>query len=142
MTIREMRREDLASVKAIDRSAFSAEDQYDDGTYERLLRCGCSKVVLHENRVVGYAFVQGGRYARIRSLAVHEDYRRRGYATALLRAAVQEGECEVDLLVDEGNDPAIGLYESFGFTRAEMCPTVPPKRRMVLKRRQGERTPR
>lgn len=138
MKIRPILRDDLASIKAIDQSTFAPEEQYGDETYEAMLESEWSKVAIQENLVVGYAFVQANPYMRIRSLAVHKDYRRRGYAKALLRALIREADNKVDLLVDEANEAAVALYESLGFERAEMCPIVPPKRRMVLKLRASD----
>ena len=53
-------------------------------------------------------------------LFVREKSRRRGLGRALLAAAVQENQPNgMSLLVDIDNGPAIALYESQGFVRAE-----------------------
>ena len=133
MTIRPLLEPDLQRIKEIDQATFSANEQYDIGMYGRMLQSGLSLVLLEGGLIVGYTFVQVNPYTHVRSLAVHPSYRRRGFGKALLRAAIENGEHEVDLLVDEGNGPAMRLYESLGFQCAEMCPTIPPKRRMVLR---------
>ena len=133
MTIRTMVESDLPKIKEIDRAAFSAQEQYDDDMYDRMLQSGLSLVALNGGQIVGYAFVQINPYTHVRSLATHPDHRRRGFGRALMQAVIDRGEHEVDLLVDEGNVPAVQLYEQLGFRRAEMWDTVPPKRRMVFK---------
>lgn len=128
-----MAESDLPQIKAMDKLAFPAEEQYDDGMYNRMLQSGLSLVALDSGRIVGYAFVQINPYTHVRSLAIHPGHRRRGFGKALMQAVIDRAEDQVDLLVDEGNGPANRLYEQLGFRPAELCPTVPPKRRMVLK---------
>jgi len=124
---------DVPSIKRIDRASFPAHEQYDGGTYDQMLQSGLSLVALDVDKTVGYAFVQMNPYTHVRSLAIHPGHRRRGFGRALMATVIRNGKHEVDLLVDEANLPAICLYETLGFAAAEMCPTVPPKRRMVLK---------
>jgi ribosomal protein S18 acetylase RimI-like enzyme len=152
--IRPLARSDLGRINEIDRAAFSAEEQYDDAVYEFMLQSGQSVAAVDgANVIVGYAFVQildewpwavlldGARrprcrsHSHLRSVAVHPRYQRRGYGKAMLLSVLQSARGFVDLLVDEWNAPAIGLYKSLGFMPAEMCSTVPPKRRMVLEPR-------
>lgn len=132
MTIRPMLAADLTSIKRIDRASFPAHEQYDGGMYDRMLESGLSLVALDDDKIVGYAFVQMNPLTHVRSLAVHPGYRRHGFGKALMAAVIRSGKRRVDLLVDEANLPAIRLYETLGFAGAEMCPTLPPKRRMVL----------
>jgi len=123
---------DLPRIKAVDRLVFPPEEQYEDDMYDRMLQSGLSLVGLDGDLIVGYAFVQLNPHTHVRSLAVHPDYRRRGFGRALMRAVIDNSEHEVDLLVDEANIPATQLYERLGFRRAEMCSTL-RKRRMRLK---------
>jgi len=64
----------------------------------------------------------------IHDLAVNPDYRGKGIATALLESIEQEalnrGSCKVTLEVLEGNKPALGAYEKFGFKCYELDPKV------------------
>jgi ribosomal-protein-alanine N-acetyltransferase len=140
--IRPMRVSDLDRIKEIDRLAFSAEEQYGDAVYERMPQYGLSVVVeTLDGEVVGYAFVgaerqdsNGDAFGYVRSVAVHPDYRRRGYGTVLLEAVIERGEREIDLFVDERNETAIRLYQRLGFQLAEVSTTRPQRRRMVLER--------
>jgi len=55
----------------------------------------------------------------INYLYIHEDYRKRGIATSLIKEAceicVKNGYRQIGLLVDKNNKLAIELYISFGF---------------------------
>jgi ribosomal-protein-alanine N-acetyltransferase len=133
-TIRPVAEADLQQIRRIDRAAFSADEQYEDGMYEEMLESGLSVTALDDvGAIVGYAFVQMNPYTHIRSLAVHPESQRKGYGKAMLPAIIAHADCEVDLLVDEANVPAMALYRKLGFEPAEMCPTLPPKRRLVLR---------
>ena len=132
-TVRPLVDSDLDRIKTIDKAAFRSEDQYDDGMYQRMLQSGRSVVILDKSTIVGYAFVQTHLDTHVRSLAVDPVRRREGFGKAMLQTVIADAHREVDLLVDEANEPAIRLYGSLGFEPAEMCPTIPPKRRMVLR---------
>ena len=64
----------------------------------------------------------------IHDLSVNPDFRGLGIATALLAAieveSKQRGCCKVTLEVLEGNKPALGAYEKFGFKCYELDPKV------------------
>lgn len=64
------------------------------------------------------------RLCHVVSIAVREPYRRRGIATAVLRAAMRNGgesydtsECYLEVRVS--NKPALDLYEVLGFSRVK-----------------------
>jgi aminoglycoside 3-N-acetyltransferase I len=63
-------------------------------------------------------FEQARSEIYIYDLAVREDQRRRGVATALIRAlqaiARERRACAIFVQADPGDDPAIHLYESLG----------------------------
>ena len=101
--------------------------------YWEMLQSGVSIVASDDSgTIVGYAFAQVNAGTRIRSIAVHPDFQRKGYGKAMMRAVIDGADREVDLLVDEANGPAVRLYRSLGFQPVEMCLIVPPKRRMLL----------
>ena len=149
--IRPLTGSDLERIKEIDGAAFSPEDQYDEAVYPNMLESGLSLVAVDDGElVVGYAFVQRLQewpweelsdlptrpvcipHSHVRSIAVDPSRRRRGYGRAILRSVFHAATNSVDLLVDESNEPALRFYEYLGFKPAEMCATVPPKRRMAL----------
>jgi ribosomal protein S18 acetylase RimI-like enzyme len=151
MTIRTLVEADLARIKEIDRAIFPPEEQYDDATYQSMTQTELSVVAMGSNgQLVGYAFVQRPQDwpwlresdliaepriypgARARSIAVHPDDRRQGYARAMLRFVTDKAVDLVDLLVDQENIGALTLYQSVGFEQAQPCPRDPPKLRLVL----------
>ena len=84
-------------------------------------------VAVLENRVVGY----GGYWhindeAHIVNLAVHPDFRSRGYGRALLEFLIRlmesQGVCKAFLEVRKSNLRAQKLYESLGFRVTGMRP--------------------
>ena len=60
-----------------------------------------------------------GRFPEVNGLGVADPYRRRGVATALMLAALEQsrrmGGGRLGLAVEPGNKPAVRLYESLGF---------------------------
>jgi ribosomal protein S18 acetylase RimI-like enzyme len=140
--IRPIRAADLERIKEIDRVAFSANDQYGDAVYEQMLQSNRSVIAETPDGVVaGYVFVGAARQAGggdvfgyVRSVAVHPEYRRRGYGRALMEEVIERGgrDIVIDLFVEEENADAIRLYQSLGFQPAEVSPFAPQRRRMVL----------
>ena len=70
--------------------------------------------------VAGLGIVRLGRLARYQNVMTQADYRRRGIAGALVRAAgewaLADPEVEQLVIVAEAGGPAIGLYERAGFS--------------------------
>ena len=67
-----------------------------------------------------HVFSEAHDIAAIGNLVAHPNYRRRGYATAVtatLLGKLFESMALVTLNVQEGNAPAIGTYEKFGFSQ-------------------------
>ncbi len=81
-------------------------------------------VARYDGEVLGMIGVQktGENAAEIRRLRVHEDYRRRGIGTRLIEQAVtfcqHQGYLKVVLDVRIEREPAIKLFEKFGFIHA------------------------
>jgi ribosomal-protein-alanine N-acetyltransferase len=77
--------------------------------------------------IAGYSIACQSRHgAEIASLAVRSPYRRRGVATALLRATFRKlrrsGAKAVWLMVRRRNEEAIRLYRKLGFVRTGTVP--------------------
>jgi len=126
--IRPLAASDLERIKEIDRAAFPPENQYADEIYGVMLQSGQSVVATDESGlIVGYIFVQilddwpwaeasdapqrgpCERHSHLRSVAVDPRHHRRGYGKAMLTSVIRNAVGVVDLLVDEWNDPAVGL---------------------------------
>lgn len=80
----------------------------------------------------------------INTLAVAPEFRRRGYATALLQAVMEEAETEgavkATLEVRASNAPALALYERLGFRISARRPgyyTNPQEDALILWREGG-----
>ncbi len=69
---------------------------------------------------LGFSTFQAQPLLNIHDLAVLPEWRSKGVGRALLRAAEhrarQRGCCKLTLEVQDSNDPALRLYESFGFS--------------------------
>ena len=78
-------------------------------------------LAIHEGKVIGYldvthCFAENEPY----DLFVLEDYRKMGYGRKMLAKALELNQPSgMVLLVDIDNDPAIRLYQSMGFIKAE-----------------------
>jgi ribosomal protein S18 acetylase RimI-like enzyme len=82
--------------------------------------CSLSRVVEHDGRDLGAALIaRRGWTSRLAAMAVIPEARGNGVGGWLVDSLLQEAEARGDramgLEVIEGNDPAIGLYESRGF---------------------------
>jgi len=79
-------------------------------------------VACHEGRIIGMIGVQrtSNNVGEMRRLRVHSDYRRRGVGTRLMEHAMQfcqqQGYLKVVLDVRVEREPAIKLFEKFGFS--------------------------
>lgn len=120
VVIRHMHRDHLREVTEIERSSFStpwSEISFLNEIYDSRSR---AYVALEGQAVAGYIIAKTiADEGHILNLAVREDLRRRGIATALVRKGLGElrltGARYVYLEVRASNSPAIDLYEGFGF---------------------------
>jgi ribosomal-protein-alanine N-acetyltransferase len=77
--------------------------------------------------LVGYAGININKYeSEIMTIAVRPSHQGKGLGSALLRQMLDASDAaavpRVLLEVEVGNDPAIGLYERFGFVRNGIRP--------------------
>ncbi len=90
---------------------------YQDGRAAGLINC-----------VEGFSTFAGKPLLNIHDIIVHEDFRRRGIARALLahaeQAAVARGCCKLTLEVLEGNTGAREAYADFGFQGYQLDPAM------------------
>ena len=80
------------------------------------------------NCVEGFSTFAGKPLLNIHDIIVHQDFRRRGIARALLahaeRTAVERGCCKLTLEVLEGNTGAREAYTGFGFQGYQLDPAM------------------
>jgi len=126
LEIRRLTYADLPQVIAIERRAFPTPWSLAMFVLELSKPSGICLVALVEGRVVGYLVCS--RYDvvwHVMNVAVDPERRRRGIATAMLEQlfaqADKPGE-QYTLEVRTSNDPAIALYERFGFESAGVRP--------------------
>lgn len=90
---------------------------YQDGRAAGLINC-----------VEGFSTFAGKPLLNIHDIIVHEDFRRRGMARALLahaeQAALARGCCKLTLEVLEGNHGARKAYTGFGFQAYQLDPAM------------------
>lgn len=112
--------EDIDVLLMIERKCF--EHPYDRSVFESILRNGSSFVLLADffGSAIGYiAFNKQGEVGTIISLAVVEQFRRRGVGRYLMHQAIsrlkEAGARRIVLQVSVKNVAARKLYESMGF---------------------------
>jgi ribosomal protein S18 acetylase RimI-like enzyme len=125
VVLREFEWEDYDAALAIWREAFGGLKPEDEReplrrTIER--NPGLFMVAVLDGRVVGTAIgTTDGRRAFLYHVAVSASARRRGVATALVRAVASRtwaaGTGVIHLRVEGSNAAAIAFYERLGFTR-------------------------
>ena len=115
-----LRREHLEDVAELERLCFG--QPWSAKALELLLTPEATGAVcLWEGRAVAYGgMLLAPGEGQITNVAVHPDFRRRGYAAAVLRALIAEAmareDCEqISLEVRESNGAAVALYLQNGF---------------------------
>ncbi len=131
-TLRPMREHDLARVHAIERRSY--DFPWSLGVFSDCLRVGyCCWVVVAKSDIAGYGIMTiAAQECHILNICVDPDYRRRGYAGALLKqllaSADVHGAKTAYLEVRPSNFGAIDLYLRSGFMRIGERPDYYPAR--------------
>lgn len=122
MIFRPMKPEDLGGIIEIEKTCFTADAWSEDDFIYRMNASDWRFINLtleDEGRVAAYitATVVADEM-NIDSVAVAPEYRRKGYASALINLAIKEAKAAVVMLeVRESNTAAISLYQSLGFEK-------------------------
>ncbi|HDN95778.1 MAG: ribosomal-protein-alanine N-acetyltransferase [Thermoplasmata archaeon] len=113
MKIRRCREEDLEDVYKIETLSFKF-------AYPRLLFYDYLKklffVLEDEGKIIGYVMADEERNLIV-SIAVHPDYRRKGYGKMLMEHVLKFMKGKVILQVRKSNEAAINFYKKLGFRR-------------------------
>lgn len=121
ITYRRATSNDIPQLKAINEQCLP--ENYPLQVWKFMMELDlASYVAMDDDKIVGYDVVTspswlfgGDPCVLIISLAVLEEYRRKGIATELLKRSIElVGDQEIQLNVRESN-PAKKLYEKFGF---------------------------
>ncbi|MGH7810249.1 MAG: ribosomal protein S18-alanine N-acetyltransferase [Candidatus Binatia bacterium] len=111
---------DMDEIMAIERISYRFP--WSQGFFLQELQVACARSILAEveGRIIGYVLfwlLPGA--IDIHNVAIHEDFRRRGFARLLLGKVLAQASAQsinrVTLEVRRSNVPAQKLYESMGF---------------------------
>ena len=125
MLLRNATVEDLDAILVIERSVFSG-DLFNRRQFRYLMTRAKAvfMVVSDESEVTGYSILftpSHLRHSRIYNIAVSKKARGKGYGKALLQRMEQDSTdlsySAIRLEVRRDNEPAIRLYEQFGYRR-------------------------
>ena len=122
MIFRPMKPEDLGGIIEIEKTCFTADAWSEDDFIYRMNASDWHFINLtleDEGGVAAYitATVVADEM-NIDSVAVAPEYRRKGYASALIDLAIKQAKAAVVMLeVRESNTAAISLYQSLGFEK-------------------------
>jgi ribosomal-protein-alanine N-acetyltransferase len=114
---------DLAAVHAIEKSSFSTPwhiETFRGEIQNRPISHALVAVHTTDKKIIGYiVFWVIKDEAQINNIAVHPDYRGRGFGKAILSQVLEEmkasGTRLVTLEVRESNRPALAIYGALGF---------------------------
>lgn len=119
LSFREMVPEDAAAVEQVEKACFSMPWSRESFWQEAANEQTCYLLALWEDRVIGYAgaWLAAGE-AQVTNVAIHPDYRGRGFATGLMARLIREvkarGATAMTLEVRPSNTAALALYAKFG----------------------------
>jgi ribosomal protein S18 acetylase RimI-like enzyme len=84
--------------------------------------------IINNNQIVGFCTVGlNGNHVHLYNVGIREEYRSKGYGTALMRSIIESyGSKNIFLFVRKNNRAAIKLYRKFGFEYVDNA-YVPPK---------------
>lgn len=128
--IRPVHRDDLDALEAIENRSF-VTDRISRRSFRRFIdqRIGDFQVITVADQVIGYYIVlyrQATELARLYSLAVDPDWRRRGYGSRLLQAAEDDADARhclfMRLEVKVDNLGAQAMYHRAGYYDMEIRP--------------------
>jgi ribosomal-protein-alanine N-acetyltransferase len=124
-TTRRAHRSDRAAVLEVDREAFDGFWHLDETGLDDAIRATPSarfRVGTHESRVLAYAISgRAAAHGYLQRVAVHPDARRLGFGKSVVADALhwlaRHGAKRTLVNTQAGNDGAIDLYRSCGFTQ-------------------------
>ncbi len=123
--IRNMRIEDLADVERVDRLAFPPLWHNSLRSLNKAIKqTGISTVALIDGEIVGYQISTSMTiYGHLARLAVHPAYQRQNIAFSLVYHLLKQfddlGFWRITVNTQSNNQPSLGLYKQFNFTRTK-----------------------
>jgi len=116
--IREALAEDIEQIINIEKESFTRPWSKDSFLNEFEKNFSMFYVYVLDETVVGYAIIWHiGEMAEIANIAISKSYRGKGLGEDILRFVINKLPFikEIFLEVEDGNNPAISLYQKFGF---------------------------
>jgi len=118
MWIRQAQDADMDAINNLEKECFT--DAWSEALISNMFSNSYDKIyVLEEDeKVAGYINTRDiGGDVDLMAICVSPQYRRRGYAGKLIERILCEPYDQIILEVRESNEPAIRLYEKYGFTK-------------------------
>lgn len=123
MELRNLSTQDLDRITDLDRLCFPPDVAFPRETFEEALDSpACENFGFFQDReLAAFAVIYfpGPRVAQIITIDVHPDHRRQGLATALMTElearSNQKGARRIYLQVSPSNQPALRLYQKWGY---------------------------
>ncbi len=142
MKIRDAELKDAKQLDELLTKLIQYESQYDsnlvhnciieDNYFNRIGLDGHKLILIEENEeIIGYLYgfiyhipgVYKSPIAIVDALFIDENYRRKGYATLLMKVfrnfAIEKGARQIELKVVSENVPAVGLYNKLTFAETK-----------------------
>ncbi|KAM6567307.1 hypothetical protein CsatA_026435 [Cannabis sativa] len=112
----------VESITKLERKIFPKHESLSKSFEDELRKKNCGLLYVEfDGDVAGYVMYSwpSSLSASISKLAVKENFRRRGYGEALLKAAIEKSRTRhvqrISLHVDPLRNPAVNLYKKLGF---------------------------
>ncbi|XP_062107342.1 uncharacterized protein LOC133818472 [Humulus lupulus] len=112
----------VESIKKLERKIFPEHESLAKSFEDELRKKNCELLYVDvDGDIAGYVMYSwpSSLSASITELAVKENFRRRGYGEALLKAAIEKSRARhvqrISLHVDPLRNPAMNLYKKLGF---------------------------
>lgn len=120
MWIRPVQDKDMAVIGELEKVCLPAGDVWSEALISNMFSNSYDRIYVleDEGEIRGYINTRDiGGDVDLMSICVHPGYQRRGYASQLMKRILADPYNQIILEVRESNEPAISLYEKFGFEK-------------------------
>lgn len=120
MWIRPAQNKDMEVIGELEKACLPPGDVWSEALISNMFSNSYDKIYVleDEDEIRGYINTRDmGGDVDLMSICVSPTYRRRGYASLLMERILTDPYKQIILEVRESNEPAISLYEKFGFEK-------------------------